>query len=784
MARTLEHRLLERRIVLVNGVLDEATAGELAARLMFLDGTGDDAIELRYSCRDGELGAAIALADTVELLAVELRATAAGAIGGPAILPFAVATRRIAHPYATFQLRGPEREMRGRVTDLLAEATRQARLVDDMYRRLAEATGRSNESIGADFAARRLLTAHDAMTTDSSTRSLPADARARSEPRPPACPGRSSSCRRQCPDSGRSRTNDTVTRSRRHARGDHRPWPARGSGSTMAKERLRVRRREEGVMGEPRRLDVQDALWLEMDRPTNLMVVDSLVWTATPIDWERLRAVVRERLWDRYVVFRSIAARGDDGAWYWTERHDDDFDAHLEHVVLSGAGDEAALQELIGSQRVVALDRDRPLWRMFLVDGYRGGSAIVTRTHHAIADGIRMVQLAMSLFDASPDGGAIMAPPVHQRAATSAATRRSAGAALVTGATAVAYDLYERAGSVAGRVGDVATDPLGATSEQLGELGHLLAHGAASAVGTSGELARTAITNPVGAAHSAATMAGAAVEVASSWLRSSMPPWPSGRGPLVDLFSAAPGDIDFARKLLLGTRNDTTCWTGPVGTRKAVAWSAPLPLDDVKAVARAHDATVNDVLVTCVAGTLHSYLRAHEAVCASVNWMIPVNLKALDTTLPEDLGNSFAIVQLELPTNVADPLVVLDVVRQRMGRIKSGHEAAVAFRIQEVISGMSKSVYRVSVDLLANRAIGVLTNVPGPPIPVYLAGQRVEGMVGWAPLSGNQPMCFTIYSYDGKVFVGIACDVGLVPDHQQIVDGFADAFHRLAVASR
>ena len=221
-----------------------------------------------------------------------------------------------------------------------------------------------------------------------------------------------------------------------------------------------------------------------------------------------------------------------------------------------------------------------------------------------------------------------------------------------------------------------------------------------------------------------------------------------------------------------------------MGTRKAVAWSRPLPLADVKAVARANHATVNDVLVTCVAGTLRAYLDKHDAVCASVNWMIPVNLKAFDVTLPEELGNSFAIVQLELPTNIADPLAVLEVVRRRMGRIKNGHEAAIAFRIQEVISGLNKTVYQASVDLLANRAIGVLTNVPGPPVPVYVAGQKVEGMVGWAPLSGNQPMCFTIYSYDGKVFVGIACDAGLVPDHEQIVDGYAEAFHQLSVATR
>jgi diacylglycerol O-acyltransferase len=119
-----------------------------------------------------------------------------------------------------------------------------------------------------------------------------------------------------------------------------------------------------------------------------------------------------------------------------------------------------------------------------------------------------------------------------------------------------------------------------------------------------------------------------------------------------------------------------------------------------------------------------------------------------------------------------------------MGRIKDGHEAALAYGTQQVISGLNRALYRASVDLLASRAAGVLTNVPGPPTAVYLAGEKVEGMLGWAPLSGNLPMSFTINSYDGKVFVGIACDRGLVPEHEQIVDGFAAAFRRLELANR
>jgi diacylglycerol O-acyltransferase len=519
-----------------------------------------------------------------------------------------------------------------------------------------------------------------------------------------------------------------------------------------------------------------------MDRPSNLMVVDSVMWTAGPVDWDRFAEVAKERLWDRYQVFRSVAVH-EDGAWYWEERAADSFESHYEHVRLPKPGGDAELQEFVASQRTVPLDRERPLWTMFCVDNFKGGSAVLTRTHHAIADGIRMVQLAMSLFDAAPEGGAILAPPITQHAARDDAPDRSFPARVRDGASAVSDELADLTKQVGDAVGQAVTDPVGTARSGLEALGDAAGE-VTKAANESLRLAATSVTNPIGAAHGAADAILSAVESTAMQLRQAMRPQLPGQGPIVDAFSSSPGDIDFARKLLLGTRNDPTIWTGPVGTHKVVAWSEPLPLASVKEVAQAHGATVNDVLVTCVAGTLHTYLTAHDSHCGSVTWMIPVNLKPLDLTLPEQLGNNFAIVQLELPTGTADPLAVLDVVKDRMGRIKQGHEAGLAFRLQEFISGLGDQLYRASVDLLANRAVGVLTNVPGPPMTVYLAGQRVEGMVGWAPLSGDQAMSFTIYSYAGQVFVGIACDADLVPDHEQIVDGFAAAFHRLDVAVR
>lgn len=476
---------------------------------------------------------------------------------------------------------------------------------------------------------------------------------------------------------------------------------------------------ERGTTGTPRRqpLGVQDALWLEMDTPGNLMVVDSLFWTAEPIDWDRYLAAMRERLWERYPVFRSVAVRGDDGTWWWEEQDGAQVESRYEHVVLPAPGGDAELQALVAEQRVAQLDPSEPLWRSVLVDGYRGGSAVLFRGHHAIADGIRMVQLTLSIFDTSPDG---------TPAAPARGGRRDADG------------------------GSTADRPHGVLALTT------------AAVGGSLQLARTAVTNPVGAAHTALSLTGAAAGALTA-----------------RTVAALPGDLDTVRKLLLGTRNDNAAWTGHVGDHKVITWTEPLSLAETKRVAHAHGATVNDVLVTCVADSLRAYLDTHGTVCHSVTWDVPVNLQPFDPDLPIVLGNGFALVQLELPTHTPDIEAALRVVQDRMGRIKRGHEAVVDFGIQALIARMSKGLYRATIDLLANRAVGVLTNVPGPQMPLYAAGQKVEAMMGWAPTAADQAMSLTIYSYDAKVFVGLAADADLVPEAHTIMSGFIDAFERL-----
>jgi diacylglycerol O-acyltransferase / wax synthase len=357
-----------------------------------------------------------------------------------------------------------------------------------------------------------------------------------------------------------------------------------------------------------------------------------------------------------------------------------------------------------------------------------------------------MVQLALTIFDPSPDGTPV---PVAAKATPGAGSATESAVPMRAEATG------SRAAPVRSRV--------------------------SGAAGASLQAVRTAVTNPVGAAHTAKMLtrwtAGAVAAHARSAVGTAAGAWPV----VSPVLGAIPGDLDTVRKLTIGTRNDTAPWTGEVGERKAIAWSPPLDLDQVKAVARAGGATVNDVLVTCVAESLRAYLLEHHGLCDSVTWAVPVNLKPFDPDLPVTLGNGFAIVQLELPTNIDDPLRALDAVRRRMGRIKRGHEALLDFGVQAAISRMNRGLYRFAVDLLASRSIGVLTNVPGPQVPLYVAGELVDGMLGWAPVTANQVMSFTIYSYNGRVFVGIAADAGRVPDHQQIVDGFGEAFRRLSL---
>lgn len=149
-------------MVRVVGPLDAAAVNDAAARLIVLDGRGDDPIDLVLSCPDGDLVAAMALADTIESLGAEVHAMGSGLVGGAVLVAYAVADRRLAQPHAAFRLTEPVDDAEGRATDIARHVAHHSELTEAMYQRLAAATGRTADAVAADVRSNRYLTVVEA----------------------------------------------------------------------------------------------------------------------------------------------------------------------------------------------------------------------------------------------------------------------------------------------------------------------------------------------------------------------------------------------------------------------------------------------------------------------------------------------------------------------------------------------------------------------------------------------------------------------------------------------
>lgn len=234
-------------------------------------------------------------------------------------------------------------------------------------------------------------------------------------------------------------------------------------------------------------------------------------------------------------------------------------------------------------------------------------------------------------------------------------------------------------------------------------------------------------------------------------------------------------------KLTLASPDRQTPFRGKPGHTKRLAWSRPIPLEEVKAIGRGLAGTVNDVLLATVAGGLRRYLEAQDSPVDGLNLraMVPVNLRRSGERL-EALGNRFGLVLLSLPVGVRDPARRVRVLKQRMDEIKTSPEALVAFSILGAMGLTPTQVEEVILKFFAAKATAVMTNVPGPREILYFAGRPIRRMLVWAPHPGNLGLGVSILSYAGQVTVGIDADAGLVPDPGALVAAFQDEFAALA----
>ncbi|WP_372730156.1 wax ester/triacylglycerol synthase family O-acyltransferase [Nocardioides sp.] len=443
------------------------------------------------------------------------------------------------------------------------------------------------------------------------------------------------------------------------------------------------------------RVNAVDAVWLNMDRVENLMVIECVMFLDGPVDRERLCAVLQRRLIDVYPVFsrRPVRAPGRRNRSRWRDVPDFDLSAHVREVTLPAPGDDAALQEYVGRHLATPLPRDRPLWDIHLVDGMSEGTAIYVRLHHALADGIALTQVLMSLTDET-------------------------------------------------RTGDLDG------SERRPVKQHVVGEMVAAARTLAPEVPRMLRPARVRAA-------------------------------IVNAIRMGLSGIGVLRKLLLTTNPDSPV-AGEAGSRKRAVWSDPIDLQQIKEIARAADATVNDVLVSALAGALERYQVEHADRIVDIPTMIPVNLRPLHLPLPRELGNRFALVLLLLPSGLEDATARLAETKRRMDRIKRSPEPVITFALIQAIGLLGARLSTFLVRFFAGKASGVTTNVPGPREPRYLAGTRISSMLGWVPGSGDQTLGTCIFTYAGTVRVGFKTDETVIGDPERILHAFHDEIAVLA----
>jgi diacylglycerol O-acyltransferase len=441
-----------------------------------------------------------------------------------------------------------------------------------------------------------------------------------------------------------------------------------------------------------------DAVMVRVDEPTNMTMITGVMTFLGVLDVERFKATLQSRLLVPYPRFRQrVRQPGPIGMPRWEDDPRFDLEAHVHRIGLPAPGDQQALQALVGDLMSTPLNAQAPLWQIHVVEGAPDGSALVVRLHHAIADGLALVQVLLSLADATPDAA-----------------------------------LPETVG----------------TLPEEESPGGILDPAVASY-----RVVRGAMRRARQMLHAGREMLG-------------------NREELVDTSLVAAASALTLSKLLLKPPDPITIFRGPIGIPKHVAWSDSIPLEEVKAIGRLVGGTVNDVLVTAMAGALRRYMevRGQSADGLNIRAAIPVNLRP-----PEELdrlGNRFGFVFLDLPVGVPDPHQRFLVLKRRMDDIKDSPEAVVTFGVLNFLGWVPTAADKRAFTMLADKATAIITNVPGPREQLYLAGSALQGFMFWIPIPAGLGLGISILSYRGQVTVGVATDAGLIPDPEAIVDAF------------
>lgn len=457
------------------------------------------------------------------------------------------------------------------------------------------------------------------------------------------------------------------------------------------------------------RLSGLDASFLHLEHgdAIHMHVASCMVFDGPPPTHDELVAHVERRLHlvPRYRQRLAFVPFGQ-GRPMWVDDPHFNLRYHVQHHALPPPGSDEQLKHLAGRCFSQRLDRNKPLWELWLVEGLQGGRfAILGKTHHALVDGISGVDITTVLFDVTPEPAPTPGPdqPWVPRPLPSSA--QLLADALLERAT-VPAEIVRGVRALIRRPGRVAKELLG----DLTAVGSFALPGARSA-----------------------------------------PPSP---------------------------------FNVPIGPHRRFTWLED-ELDRVKAIKNELGGTVNDVVLTTVAGGLGRWMRAHGHPTAGVTLraMIPVSVRTDDAR--SALGNQVAAVWASLPVGETDPLAQHAQIRAEMEGLKESHQAVGARLLTELTGFAPPTVMAQAARLQARQRYFnlVVTNVPGPQFPLYVLGRRMRAIYPLVPLAQRLALGIAIISYDGQLAFGLNADYDALPDVEVLADQLGDALDELAVAA-
>jgi diacylglycerol O-acyltransferase / wax synthase len=453
------------------------------------------------------------------------------------------------------------------------------------------------------------------------------------------------------------------------------------------------------------RLTGLDASFLHLeDGSSHMHVAGVMIFEGSPPPYDELLEAIERRLglvprYRQRLAFVPLAQ----GRPKWVDDPHLNLRYHVRSTALPAPGSEEQLKALAGRVFSQQLDRDKPLWEIWLVEGLEGDRfAMLSKTHHALVDGISGVDIMSVLFDTTPEP-----------AAPTDTGERWLPRPLPSSAQLLAEAILER-----------ATIP--------------------------GEVARSVKAVFRGPRMVLEGLRDAAVGVgAMAW---------AGLNP-------APGSP----------------YNKPIGPHRRYTW-VRANLADLKGTKNDLGGTVNDVVLATVAGALGKHLRrrGHSTDGLELKAMVPVSVRA--DVERGALGNRVAAMMAPLPVWCQDPVARLDIVREELKGLKSGGQAVGAQVLTELSGFAPSTVMGQASRVMARQRFFnvVVTNVPGPQIPLYLAGRRMIDPFPMVPLAKNQGLGIALLSYAGRINFGLVGDFDLMYDLDDFASDLEESLAELA----